>query len=201
MARAEAEAARTTESLTVLETNVAKAQERVAVLEREAAAAADGATDADARAAEAMAERTQAQERIATLENEAGQADIRADNAERALQKLKEPRTLDVEQQARITAALTPYAGQEYTLSVASGSEAENLLCAIDAALSGARWKRIISGYRSITLETKCGTADLNGSSGLNVRLSEKADTEHQWNMLMLVNALRDEGIEVEGSI
>jgi DNA repair exonuclease SbcCD ATPase subunit len=207
VARAEAETARATESLSVLETNVAKAEERVAILEREAAAAAAGATNADARAVEALAERTQAQERIATLEREAGaanaaknHADIRAVRAELALQKLKEPRTLDVEQQARITAALTPYAGQEYTLSVASGSEAENLLCAIDAALSGARWKRI-SGYRSITLETKCGTAALNGSSGLNVRLSEKADTEHQWNMLMLVNALRDEGIEVEGSI
>jgi predicted nucleic acid-binding Zn-ribbon protein len=207
VARAEAETARATESLSVLETNVAKAQERVAVLEQEAAAAADSVTNADARAVEALAERTQAQERIARLEKEVGaanaaknQADIRADNAELALQKLKEPRTLDVEQQARITAALTPYAGQEYTLSVASGSEAENLLCAIDAALSGARWKRIW-GYRSITLETKCGTAALNGSSGLNVRLSEEADTEHQWNMLMLVNALRDEGIEVEGSI
>jgi hypothetical protein len=113
---------------------------------------------------------------------------------------LREPRTLDVEQQARITAALTPYAGQEYTVSVASGSEAENLLCAIDAALIGARWKRI-SGYRSITLETKCGTAGLSGSSGLNVRLSDKADTEHQWNMLMLVNTLRAEGVEVDGSI
>jgi hypothetical protein len=105
-----------------------------------------------------------------------------------------------VEQQARIAAALTPYAGQEYTLSVASGSEAENLLCAIDAALTGARWIRI-SGYRSITLETKCGTASLNGSSGLKISLSEKADTENQWNMLMLVNTLRAEGIEIDGSI
>jgi len=31
--------------------------------------------------------------------------------------------------------------------------------------------------------------------------LSEKADTEHQWNLLMLVNALRAEGIAVDGSI
>jgi predicted nucleic acid-binding Zn-ribbon protein len=207
MASAQAEAARATESVSALETNVAKAQDRVVMLEREAVAAAASVIDADARAAEALAERTQAQERTATLEKEDGaikaaknQADIRAANLELALQKLREPRTLDVEQQARITAALTPYAGQEYTVSVASGSEAENLLCAIDAALIGARWKRI-SGYRSITLETKCGTAGLSGSSGLNVRLSDKADTEHQWNMLMLVNTLRAEGVEVDGSI
>ena len=194
--RAQAEAARATESASVLETNVAKAQDRIAMLEREAAAAAERVTDADARAAEALAERTQAQERIATLEKEAGaaraakdQADIRVAEAQLALQKLKEPRILDVAQQARITAVLAPYAGQEYTLSVASGSEAENLLCEIDAALTEAGWKRI-SGFRSITLETNCGTAGLNGSSGLNVRLSD-----------MLVNTLRAEGIEVDGSI
>jgi predicted nucleic acid-binding Zn-ribbon protein len=205
--RAQAEAERATESASVLETNVAKAQDRIAMLEREAAAAAERVTDADARAAEALAERTQAQERIATLEKEAGaaraakdQADIRVADAQLALQKLKEPRILDVAQQARITAVLAPYAGQEYTLSVASGSEAENLLCEIDAALTEAGWKRI-SGFHSITLETKCGTAGLNGSSGLNVRLSDQADTEHQWNMLMLVNTLRAEGIEVDGSI
>ena len=53
----------------------------------------------------------------------------------------------------------------------------------------------------TITVNTKCGNASLNGLSGLSVRLSEKADTEHQWNLLMLVNALRAEGIAVDGSI
>jgi predicted nucleic acid-binding Zn-ribbon protein len=205
--RAQAETARASESVSGLEADAANARERIAMLEREAAAATARANDADARTAEALAEITQAQERIATFEKEAAaarvanaQAEIRAADAQLALQKLKTPRILDAEQQARITAALTPYAGQEYTLSVASGSEAENLLCQIDAALTAAQWKRI-SGFRSITVETKCGAAGLNGSSGVSVRLPDKADTEHQWNMLMLVNALRAEGIEVDGSI
>jgi hypothetical protein len=125
------------------------------------------------------------QERIAVLEKEATAAKAERAEAETqavdarlaALEKLKEPRILGLEQQARITAALIGYAGQEYTLSVASGSEPENLFCEIDAALSAAQWKRIPSPH-SITVNTKCGNASLNGLSGLSVRLSEKADTE-----------------------
>ena len=131
---------------------------------------------------------------------ERAEAETQAVDARLALEKLKERRILGLEQRARITAALIGYAGQEYTLSVASGSEPESLLCEIDAALSAAQWKRIPSPH-SITVNTKCGNASLNGLSGLSVRLSEKADTEHQWNLLMLVNALRAEGIAVDGSI
>src|SRR4029077_15456622 len=120
-------------------------------------------------------ERTAVLEKAATAANaERTEAETQAVDARLALEKLKEGRILGLEQRARITAALIGYAGQEYTLSVASGSEPENLLCEIDAALSAAQWKRIPSP-RSITVNTKCGNASLNGLSGLSVRLSEKS--------------------------
>ena len=76
----------------------------------------------------------------------------------------------------------------------------KNLLCAIDASLTAAQWKRI-PGSHSITVDTKCGTVGVNMLSGLSVRLSENAETEQQWNVLMLVNALRAEDIAVDGAI
>jgi hypothetical protein len=114
-AGAQAEATHATERASALEADAAKARERTATLEKDAAAAKALVVDADARAAEALL----------------------------ALEKIKAPRTLTLEQQARITAAVMPYSGQEYTLSVVPGSEAENLLCMIDAALMAAQWKRV----------------------------------------------------------
>ena len=93
-----------------------------------------------------------------------------------------------------------PYAGQEYTLSVAAGSEPETLLCAIDAALTAGQWKRIPNS-QSITVATKCGIVGANSLPELSVRLSDKAETEQQWNVLVLVNALRAEGIAADGAI
>ena len=204
VAGAKAQAARATETISMLEADAAKAQSRIATLENEIASAKAHSPNADANTAAAQGgeqERTAVLEKAATAANaERTEAETQAVDARLALEKLKERRILGLEQQARITAALIGYAGQEYTLSVASGSEPESLLCEIDAALSAAQWKRIPSPH-SITVNTKCGNASLNGLSGLSVRLSEKADTEHQWNMLMLVNALRAEGIAVDGSI
>jgi hypothetical protein len=171
-AAAQVDARHATERASALEADAAKAQERIATLEQEAAAARAAIADADARAAAAQL----------------------------AVDKFKAPRTLTLEQQARVTAAVTAYAGQEYTLSVAAGSEAENLVCAIDAALTAAQWNRI-SGSYATTVDTKCGTVGLNMLSGLSIRLSDNAATEQQWNVLALVNALRAEGIAVDGAI
>jgi uncharacterized coiled-coil protein SlyX len=171
-AGAQADATRATERAAALEADAAKAQERIATLEKEAAAATAAIADANGRAGEAQS----------------------------ASEKFREPRILTLEQQARITAAVAPYAGQEYSLSVAAGSESEALLCAIDAALTAAQWKRIPSSD-SITVDTKCGTVGINTRPGLSVRLSDKAETEQQWNVLVLVNALRAEGIAVDGEI
>jgi hypothetical protein len=221
----EADAAQVQELMAALEQEAGVAKAAIADADARAAAAQEALVhakadiaDADARAAAAQADArhaterasaleadaAKAQERIATLEQEAAAARAAiADTDARtalALEKFKAPRTLTLEQQARITAAVTAYAGQEYTLSVAAGSEAENLVCAIDAALTAAQWKRIPGSYPS-TVDTKCGTVGLNMLSGLSIRLSDNAATEQQWNVLALVNALRAEGIAVDGAI
>jgi hypothetical protein len=224
----EADAARALEHIATLEQEVVAAKAAIADADARAAAAQEALVrakadiaDADARAAAAQAgarhvtekasaleaDAARAQEHIATLDQEAAaaraaiaDADARAAAAQLALEKFKAPRALTLEQQARITAAVTAYAGQEYTLSVAAGSEAENLGCAIDAALTAAQWKRI-PGSSPTTVDTKCGTVGLNTLSGLSIRLSDNAATEQQWNVLALVNALRAEGIAVDGAI
>jgi len=168
VAGAKAQAARATETISMLEADAAKAQSRT-TLENEIASAKAHSPNADANTAAAQGgeqERTAVLEKAATAANaERAEAETQAVDARLALEKLKERRVLGLEQQARITAALIGYAGQEYTLSVASGSEPESLLCEIDAALSAAQWKRIPSPH-SITVNTKCGNASLNGSRG-----------------------------------
>jgi hypothetical protein len=207
LVESEVKARRAAETISALEAEAAKAQSHIATLEKEAATAKAGLADANARAIQAQADATRAQKRMTTLENEAdseaatrAESDRLAAGAQKAPEKTKAPRSLSLEQQARITAALRPYAGQEYTLSVGSDSESENLLCQIDAALRAAKWKSIPSPY-SITIDTKCGVYNLNSLWGFRIRLSDKANTKHQWNMLMLVNALKAEGIATDGSI
>ena len=102
--------------------------------------------EADGRAIRAEEDATHAQKRITVLEKEAASAagtragsDSLAASVRTGLEKAKAPRSLSAEAQARIVTALKSYAGQDYTLSVNSYSEAENLLCQIDAALRAAK--------------------------------------------------------------
>jgi hypothetical protein len=60
--------------------------------------------------------------------------------------------------------------------------------------------KRIPSSD-SITVDTKCGTVGIITLPGLSVRLSDKAETEQQWRVLVLVNALKAAGIAVDAAI
>ena len=85
-------------------------------------------------------------------------------------------------------------------MSVGPDSESESLLCQIGSTLQAANWKRLSSPY-AITIDTQCGTFNLSSLWGVRIRLSDKADTKHQWNMLMLVDALKAEGISADASI
>jgi chromosome segregation ATPase len=207
VAEANAKAHGLSAKLTALEADAAKAQSRIAALEKETASAKVALAEADGRAIRAEENATQAQKRITELEKEAastagtgaGSGRLAA-SVQTTPEKAKATRSLSAEQQARIAAALKSYAGQEYTLSVNSNSEAENLLCQIDAALRAAKWKRVSSPY-SLPIDTTCGTFGLSLLWGVRLRLSDQADTEHQWNMLMLVNALKSEGIGADSSI
>jgi chromosome segregation ATPase len=206
-AEANAKARGLSATLTALEADAAKAQSRIAALEKEAASAKLALTEADNRAIRAGENATQAQMRITELEKDAASTAATgvgsgrlAASVQTTSENAKATRSLSAEQQARIAATLRSYAGQEYTLSVNSNLEAENLLCEIDAALRGAKWKRVSSPH-SLPIDTPCGTFGLSLLWGVRLRLSDQADTEHQWNMLMLVNALKAEGIATESSI
>ena len=206
LAEVEAKARRATEIVSSLETDANKAQSHIATLEKEAAVAKAALADANARATRAQIDAAQAEKRIAILENETASASAPRDESDRlaagekAPEKTKAPRSLSQEQQSRITAALTPYAGQEYNLSVGPDSESESLLCQINSALRAAKWKRLPSPY-AITIDTQCGTFNVSSLWGVRIRLSDKADTKHQWNMLMLADALKAEGISADASI
>jgi chromosome segregation ATPase len=193
--------------LAAAEADAANAQSRIAGLEKEIASANSALAEADARAIRLEEEASQAQERMIVLEKEAASragtqagSDELAASVQKALEKAKASRSFSEEQQARIATALKSYAGQEYTLSVNSNSEAENLLCQIDSALHAANWRRVSSPY-SPPIDTVCEAVGLSLLPGIRLRLSDKADTTHQWNMLMLVNALKAEGITVDSSI
>ena len=128
-------------------------------------------------------------------------ANERAREAQSAPEKFGEQRILTLEHQARITAAVVPYAGQEYTLSVAAGSEPEALLCAIDAALMAARWKRLPSFCQLDYGRYKVRDCRHDFAAGTESRLSDKAETEQQWRVLVLVDALKAAGIAVDAAI
>ena len=75
--------------------------------------------------------------------SDAQQSTIRTQNEEIiALDKKLAPRSLTQEQQSALVSAAEPFAAQQYTLSVAVGSEPAALLCQIDAALIKAKWVR-----------------------------------------------------------
>jgi hypothetical protein len=105
---------------------------------------------------------------------EAAQANESAAQAQLALAQLKAPRTLSMEQQQRIRAVISPYAGQQYALSVGSGTEPANLLCVVDRVLTAAGWAKH-APFGSIITSTDCGPAASNSLSGIHVRVAPGA--------------------------
>ena len=103
------------------------------------------------------------------LHLETAQAQERAAQAQLELGKYRAPRVLTAEQQRAIEEALRPFAGQQYALSVAPGIEPAALLCVLDGVLSRAGWIQH-AAIGSVTVGTDCGTAALNGLSGIDAR-------------------------------
>jgi hypothetical protein len=117
-------------------------------------AVAAQASGAKVLAQQAEEQTKQAAQRLEDLDKAIAEATARANEAELKLQRFRAPRTLSPEQQARIVALLKPFAGQEYTLSVSSGSEPGNLLCAIDGMLAAAEWKNMRHSGESLKRQT-----------------------------------------------
>ncbi len=127
------------------------------------------------------------------------EANARALEARVALEKFKAHRSLTPEQQGRIAGKLKPFAGQEYALSVATGSESEDLMCLIDEILTAAEWKKQ-PAFMPITVDTRCGTVGVNTLSGVHIRVSDKAEFNVQQRVVEFVQALNDEDIATQGA-
>jgi uncharacterized coiled-coil protein SlyX len=82
------------------------------------------------------------QERIAELERSTAEANRAAAEENLALEKLRTPRSLNTEQQARLTEKLGSFAGQKYSFNVFPDPEAIALMRQIDM-LKQAGWTKL----------------------------------------------------------
>jgi hypothetical protein len=106
------------------------------------------------------------------LENATAEANARALEAQLALEKYQAPRMISTNDRDKIVAALKPFSCQQYSLSVAAGAEAENLLCSLNSLLSASEWK-LHAPFGTITVGTRCGKSGVNTLSGLDVRVAK----------------------------
>jgi hypothetical protein len=89
-----------------------------------------------------------------------------------------------------IVQLLKPFAGQEYALSVAPNDEAIGFMCAIDAALNTASWKKV-APLGTLSIGTDCGPAAPNVLSGLHIRTAMQAALDVVAGAATLKSALK----------
>jgi hypothetical protein len=121
---------------------------------------------AEQHASEANAKSESFRLDIAKANESAKQAEARAAEATLALERLKAPRTLSIEQQTRIREKLRKFAGQKFDFNVYPESEPMALATMFDAILKSAGWERIDSQSGAIVVTvagSTAGTAYLNG--------------------------------------
>jgi hypothetical protein len=92
------------------------------------------------RASESQHERDATAKSIADAGARAAEANARAAEAQLALAKFKAPRTLTAEQSARVTKAVKPFAGMQFTIAVFNDPEPIGLMPQIENALASAGW-------------------------------------------------------------
>lgn len=147
--------------------------------------------------AEAAGEVSKANEHIAVLSTQGEQlrkdtaeANARAVEAQFALEKLKAPRLLSAEHQAKIVEVLKPFARQEYALSLSPVSEA-SFVFELTKALADSGWLRT-KPFGIITIEG--GEAAVNILSGVFVTHAPSR-TDKQGVAAKVVEALALAGI------
>lgn len=128
------------------------------------------------------------------------QSKIERQNAEIiALDTKLAPRELTDKQLEALTGAVKQFAPQQYTLSIAVGSEPAALVCKIDAALKKAGWVRHLS---TDFIKTKpfCNNEEwevgINLISDIHVRLSSEANIFIEKAAVALAVSLKGDNIE-----
>jgi chromosome segregation ATPase len=168
----------------------AQAQERMAELGKEAEAL--------------KAQSSEAEKDVALLKNETAQANQRAAEANKLaeearleLERLKTPRTLNAEQQARIVDRVKTFAGTPYNFVVMAETEPMNLMVHIDAALETAGWKLVSWESDNPLIIKRDGKpkAGVSVTEGLGIEIAESKRAEWEDPAEALANALAAEGL------
>lgn len=134
-----------------------------------------------------------AEVQIASSNARAAEAQKQAAEAKLELAKLKEPRTVNQEQQRRIRAKIKPFAGTKFDLYVSTGSsEPVALMNTIEGTLRSAGWV-MEKPSTPILFADKAGVAAL---SGLLVQIARERSADFLKAATALASALRAEGIE-----
>jgi hypothetical protein len=201
-ARRRIEAARESEMVR-LTNESAKASERAANAEKQAGSFQLQIAQANNGAADALERAAKAEENLGNAKKSAAEANERAVKAELELARIKLPRRLNSEQQQRIGAALSQFAGQKFAFLVFGDPESLQLLADIDGALRIAKWERVSSPPGlggDIGYKTAGGTVQSMNEIGLKAWVAaDEAASESA--LLAFANALTSEGLSCESHL
>ena len=96
--------------------------------------------------------RAELESQVAAAEARAAEANRAASEAQLELAKLKSPRTLAPEDQAKVIADLKAFAGQKYSVAVFQDPEALALLRVLNTMLNSAGWIQVDPPYRTVLI-------------------------------------------------
>jgi hypothetical protein len=163
--------------------------EKVASLELETA-------KANVEVGKAQVEIAKAHEGIADANARAAQAEARALELQLALEKLRAPRLLSVEQRSRISDKLRRYVGLRFDTAAPQSAEALSLLIQIEDTLSAAGWTQV-AWVGGALAHQRPGRVDsgIVGASGVVVQFDAKRALSFSDPAGALVTALEAEGI------
>lgn len=142
-------------------------------------------------------ELTKQKERTASAEKAASDAAL-------ALAKFKEPRTLTLEQQGKITAKVKPFAGMTFDVAASNKTESFLLLDKIEDALAAAGWEELnwASGSTS-TISRPSGKPSVGFAieTGVSVQVEIEKRSELLPIAKVLAAALTEEGIAARAEL
>ena len=143
--------------------------------------------------------RAELESQVAIAEARAAEANAVASQAQLELAKLKQPRTITPENQEKIIASLTTFAGQHFSFSVYSDPEALALVRVLDAMLKSAGWIRVPSQIGDIVVDVAGETAGTSNDSGVGAFIgSDNSDAKPA--LLTLSKVLTDAGIPCQAN-
>ena len=138
--------------------------------------------------------RVELESQVAAAEARIAEANLAASEAQLELARLKEPRTVAPDDQARMIANLKSFAGQKYSASVFQDPEALALLRVLEAMLKSAGWVKVKFPNRSILVSVDGINAPPSFHSGVIATIGRNDDVSAA-ALLALSDALSRAGI------